>query len=170
MKLCFMRFRCVYGVFMSKRSEYEKRTEELIIPILDERGFELVDTEFVKEGSDYFLRTYIEKPGGITIDDCVEVSRLMNDILDRENYIKEPYTFEVSSPGLTRPFKKDRDFERNIGKAVDLSTYEKVGGAKDFTGILKAFDADTITLSYEEEGEQVFDRKNVAVVHPAIDF
>ncbi len=155
---------------MSKRNDYEKRTEELITPILDREGFELVDVEYVKEGSEYFLRAYIEKPGGITIDDCVLVSREMNDILDRENYISDAYTFEVSSPGLTRPFKKDRDFERNIGKDVDLTTYAPVDGAKEFTGILKAFDADTITLSYGEDGEQVFDRKNVNIVHPAIDF
>ena len=70
---------------MSKRNDYEKRTEELITPILDREGFELVDVEYVKEGSEYFLRAYIEKPGGITIDDCVLVSREMNDILDREN-------------------------------------------------------------------------------------
>ena len=144
---------------MSKRNDYEKRTEELITPILDREGFELVDVEYVKEGSEYFLRAYIEKPGGI-----------MNDILDRENYISDAYTFEVSSPGLTRPFKKDRDFERNIGKDVDLTTYAPVDGAKEFTGILKAFDADTITLSYGEDGEQTFDRKNVNIVHPAIDF
>ena len=155
---------------MSKRNDYEKRTEELITPILDREGFELVDVEYVKEGSEYFLRAYIEKPGRITIDHCLLVSREMNHILDRENYISDAYTFEVSSPGLTRPFKKDRDFERNIGKDVDLTTYAPVDGAKEFTGILKAFDADTITLSYGEDGEQTFDRKNVNIVHPAIDF
>ena len=90
--------------------------------------------------------------------------------LDAANFIADSYILEVSSPGLTRPFKKDRDFERNIGKDVDLTTYAPVDGAKEFTGILKAFDADTITLSYGEDGEQTFDRKNVNIVHPAIDF
>lgn len=91
---------------MSQREQYEKKTEELILPILDEKGFELVDVEYVKEGQDYFLRAYIDKPGGITIDDCVAVSREMNVLLDELDYVEGAYTFEVSSPGLGRPLKK----------------------------------------------------------------
>ncbi len=158
------------GDKLTKSKEYEKRLEELITPVLSEFGFELCDTEFVKEGNDHFLRAFIEKEGGITLNDCVDVSRKMNDILDRENFIDVPYTFEVSSPGLTRPFKKDRDFERNIGKDVDLSTYEAIDGAKEFTGVLESFDKDTITLSYPDTGEkQTFQRKAVSSIHPAID-
>ena len=155
---------------MTKSKAYEKRLEELITPVLEEFQFELCDTEFVKEGNDYFLRAFIEKEGGITLNDCVEVSRRMNDILDKENFIDVPYTFEVSSPGLTRPFKKDRDFERNIGKDVDLSTYEPVDGAKEFTGVLESFDEGSITLFYPDTQErQSFQRKAVSSVHPAID-
>lgn len=155
---------------MTKSKGYEKRLEELITPVLEEFQFELCDTEFVKEGNDYFLRAFIEKEGGITLNDCVEVSRRMNDILDKENFIDVPYTFEVSSPGLTRPFKKDRDFERNIGKDVDLSTYEPVDGAKEFTGVLESFDDISITLFYPDTQErQSFQRKAVSSVHPAID-
>ena len=100
---------------MSKREDIEKKTEELILPILDELSFELFDVEYVKEGQDYYLRAYIDKPGGITIDDCVDVSRKMNELLDEHDYIKEQYIFEVSSPGLGRPLKKDKDFDRSIG-------------------------------------------------------
>ena len=95
---------------MSKHTDYEKRTEELITPILDELGFELYDVEYVKEGADYYLRAYIDKEGGITIDDCVDVSRRMNELLDAEPQIggDEGYIFEVSSPGLGRILKKDK--------------------------------------------------------------
>ena len=101
---------------MAKHADYEKRTEELIIPILDELGFELYDVEYVKEGADYYLRAYIDKDGGITIDDCVEVSRKMNELLDAEPQIggDEGYIFEVSSPGLGRVLKKDKHFEIDI--------------------------------------------------------
>ena len=96
---------------MSKRTElYEQKTEQFLLPIVEAHGFELVDVEFVKEFGEYYLRAYIDKPGGIELDDCVLVSNEMNEILDREDYISEIYTFEVSSPGLTRPLKKEKDF------------------------------------------------------------
>ena len=101
---------------MSKKEMYEARTEELITPILDRRNFELVDVEYVKEGSTWYLRVYIDKEGGITSDDCADVSREMNEILDREDYVEGSYTFEVSSPGLGRPLKKEKDYIRSMGK------------------------------------------------------
>ena len=91
------------GVHMSKREVYEARTEELITPILTRMNFELVDVEYVKEGGVWYLRAYIDKEGGITVNDCEAVAREMNDILDREDYVEESYVFEVSSPGLLRP-------------------------------------------------------------------
>ena len=101
---------------MKKKEEIERITTDLIEGIINDKGFELVDVDFVKEGSDHYLRVYIDKPGGITINDCEEVSREFNVILDEKNYIDEQYIFEVSSPGLTRPLKKTKDFERSIGK------------------------------------------------------
>ena len=156
---------------MAKHADYEKRTEELIIPILDELGFELYDVEYVKEGADYYLRAYIDKDGGITIDDCVEVSRRMNDLLDAEPQIggDEGYIFEVSSPGLGRVLKKDKHFEKAIGQDVDIKTYKPVNGAKEFTGMLKAFDKDTLTIEFED-GTEVFSRSDVAQVKLSIDF
>ena len=124
---------------MSQREQYEKKTEELIVPILDAKGFELVDVEYVKEGQDYFLRAYIDKPGGITIDDCVAVSREMNVLLDELDYVDGAYTFEVSSPGLGRPLKKPRDYERSMGEEVEIRTYKAMDGSKEFYGILKAY-------------------------------
>ena len=156
---------------MSKHTDYEKRTEELITPILEELGFELYDVEYVKEGAEYYLRAYIDKDGGITIDDCVEVSRRMNDLLDAEPQIggDEGYIFEVSSPGLGRVLKKDKHFEKAIGQDVDIKTYKPVNGAKEFTGMLKAFDKDTLTIEFED-GTVVFSRSDVAQVKLSIDF
>ncbi|MCR5197128.1 MAG: ribosome maturation factor RimP [Pseudobutyrivibrio sp.] len=156
---------------MAKHADYEKRTEELIIPILDELGFELYDVEYVKEGADYYLRAYIDKEGGITIDDCVEVSRKMNELLDAEPQIggDEGYIFEVSSPGLGRVLKKDKHFEKSIGLDVDIKTYKPINGAKEFTGTLKAFDKDTFTIEFED-GVEIFNRSDVAQIKLSIDF
>mgnify|MGYP003306633601 CR=1 FL=1 len=95
---------------MSKRDNYESRSEQLLAPIMEANGFELVDVEYVKEGSNWYLRAYIDKPGGITVDDCEIVSRAFSDILDEKDYIEDTYIFEVSSPGLGRPLKKEKDF------------------------------------------------------------
>ena len=101
---------------MSRREEYEQTTERLIEPVVTELGFELVDVEYVKEGGTWYLRAYIDKPGGITVDDCEAVSRRFSDILDEKDYIEDAYVFEVSSPGLGRPLKKEKDFARSIGR------------------------------------------------------
>lgn len=154
---------------MSKKEEYEKRTEEYMLPIVEKRGFELYDVEFVKEGNDYYLRAYIEKSGGITINDCVDVSREMNEILDKEDYIKEAYIFEVSSPGLDRPLKKDKDFERNLGKQVDIKTYKAFDKQKEFTGVLSAYDKDSVTVTFED-GDFTFLRKDISLIRLTIDF
>ena len=92
---------------MKKREDIESKTQELILPFTEQKGLELVDVDFEKEGSDYYLRVYIDKPGGVTIDDCEDISRSFNDVLDREAYIDQQYIFEVSSPGLTRPLKAE---------------------------------------------------------------
>lgn len=157
------------GEKMSLREKYEKKTEELIIPILDDFGFELVDIEYVKEGQDYFLRAYIDKPGGITIDDCVDVSRKMNDLLDEHDFIKDKYIFEVSSPGLDRPLKKDKDFKRSIGKNVEVRTFKKINGDKQFEGELLSYDDKTFTINIDDE-EVTFDKKDVSLIRLAFDF
>ena len=154
---------------MSQREQYEKKTEELIVPILDAKGFELVDVEYVKEGQDYFLRAYIDKPGGITIDDCVAVSREMNGLLDELDYVDGAYTFEVSSPGLGRPLKKPRDYERSMGEEVEIRTYKAMDGSKEFYGILKAYDDATVTIQSEEE-EITFNKSDIALIRLAFDF
>ena len=155
---------------MSQREQYEKKTEELILPILDEKGFELVDVEYVKEGQDYFLRAYIDKPGGITIDDCVAVSREMNVLLDELDYVEGAYTFEVSSPGLGRPLKKAWDFERSLGQEVEIRTYKAIDGSKEFYGILHAYDDDSVTVLSEDDEEVTFNKSDIALIRLAFDF
>ncbi|OLA63768.1 MAG: ribosome maturation factor RimP [Roseburia inulinivorans] len=152
---------------MSKKEMYEARTEELITPILDRRNFELVDVEYVKEGSTWYLRVYIDKEGGITSDDCADVSREMNEILDREDYVEGSYTFEVSSPGLGRPLKKEKDYIRSMGKELEIRTYRAIDREKEFYGILKAYDA---TIEQEDGKEMVFEKSNIALIRLAFDF
>ena len=100
---------------VSKREVYEQKTEELLLPIVEEHGFELVDVEYVKEGGTWYLRAYIDKPGGIAVDDCEVVSRAFSDILDEKDYIEDTYIFEVSSPGLGRPLKKGKGLCKKYG-------------------------------------------------------
>ena len=153
---------------MSRREEYEMKTEALITPIVDEKGFELVDVEYVKEGSNWYLRAYVDKEGGITINDLESVSRILSDKLDEEDFISDAYILEVSSPGLGRPLKKDKDFDRNMGNEIEVHLYRAVDRQKQLVGLLKAYNADTITI--ENGSETDIDRVNVSLVRPTIDF
>ena len=155
---------------MSKRENYETRTEELITPILERMNFELVDVEFVKEGGIWYLRAYIDKEGGITVNDCEAVAREMNEILDREDYVEESYTFEVSSPGLGRPLKKEKDYARSMGKELEIRTYRAINREKEFYGILKAYDDKTVTIETEDGEKLMFEKKEIALIRLAFDF
>ena len=154
---------------MSRREEYEKQTEELLEPIVAEQGFELVDVEYVKEAGNWYLRAYIDKPGGITVDDCEVVSRRFSDILDEKDYIEDSYIFEVSSPGLGRPLKKEKDYERNMGKELEIRTYRAIDREKEFYGTLKAYDTDSVTIE-NEDGERTFLKSDIALIRQAFDF
>lgn len=155
---------------MSKASEYEAKTEKLIQPILERLSFELVDVEYVKEGSIWYLRAYIDKEGGITVNDCETVAREMNTLLDEEDFIPDSYTFEVSSPGLGRPLKKEKDYVRNMGKKIEIRTYRSINRSKDFCGFLKAYDAASVTIETEEGEELTFEKSDIALIRQAIDF
>ena len=158
------------GVFMSKRKDVEAKTEELVMPLIDEKGFEFVDTEFVKEGNSYYLRVFVDKPGGITIDDLESVSRPLSDKLDEKDFIDEQYILEVSSPGLGRPMKKDRDFERNLEKVVEVHLFKAMDGEKQFVGNLKAYDKEIITIETDDGSEINIDRANASLVREYIEF
>lgn len=155
---------------MSRREEYESKTEELITPIVDEQGFELVDVEYVKEGSNWYLRAYVDKPGGITINDLEAVSRQLSDRLDEKDFISDAYILEVSSPGLGRPLKKEKDFDRNIGKEIEVHLYRAIDGQKQYVGLLKSYDKETIIIENEDGSETGIDRVNVSLVKEYINF
>ena len=153
---------------MSKREIYEAKTEKLLLPIAEANHVEIYDIEYVKEGSDWYLRAYIDKQGGVTINDCEAVSRALSDALDQEDFVEDAYILEVSSPGLGRLLKKDKHFAGSLMEKVEVKTYRPVLGSKEFEGILKAFDEKTITLLLEGgEKELVFARSDVAAVRLA---
>ena len=155
---------------MSKRETYETRTEELITPILDRMNFELVDVEYVKEGGTWYLRAYIDKEGGITVNDCEAVAREMNEILDREDFVEDSYVFEVSSPGLGRPLKKEKDYIRSMGREVEIRTYRAINREKEFYGILSAYDENTVTIKTDDGTEMTFEKSDIALIRLAFDF
>ena len=155
---------------MTKREMYERRTEEFLLPLIEERRFELVDVEYVKEGSSWYLRAYIDKEGGIAVDDCEVISRLLSDWLDKEDFISDSYIMEVSSPGLGRPLKKEKDFARSLGKEVDIKLYRAREKQKDFTGTLAEYDKDTVTIELEDGSRMVFERQEIALIRLAFDF
>ena len=155
---------------MSKRESYEKKAEALILPIINKNNYELVDIEFVREGSNWFLRAYVDKEGGFSVNDCEKVSREFSDLLDKEDFIEESYILEISSPGLGRPLKKEKDFERSIGEEVEVKLYKAFEEQKEFSGTLEAYDAQTVTLGFEDDTKKTFEKKNIALIRLAVDF
>lgn len=158
---------------MAKKNLYEERAEALLAPVVAANGCEIYDVEYVKEGSDWYLRAYIDKPGGVNIVDCENVSRAFSEKLDEEDFIADAYILEVSSPGLGRALKKDRHLEKSLGEEVEVKTYKPVERQKEFTGILKAFDKDTITIETEngsETKDMVFAKSDIAIIRLTLDF
>ena len=155
---------------MSVREQYEQKAEAMAQPIIDQFGFELVDVEYVKEGGTWYLRAYIDKEGGITVNDCETVAREMNEILDREDFVEDSYVFEVSSPGLGRPLKKEKDYVRSMGKEIEIRTYRAINREKEFYGILSAYDESTVTIETENGEKMTFEKPDIALIRLAFDF
>ena len=154
---------------MSKHESYEKKTEALLQDIVSPLEISVYDVEYVKEGGSFYLRVYIEKEGGVSVNDCEAVHRPLSEKLDREDFIPDAYILEVSSLGLGRPLKKEKDYQRNLGEDVDVTLYKKLGDYKEYIGTLKAFDKDTVTLELDEE-EIVIERKNIARIIEYVDW
>lgn len=158
------------GRSMRRKEEIEAYAENLFLQITQKHGFELVDVEYVKEAGSWYLRVYIDKEGGIAVDDCEVVSREADPILDTDDCIEESYILEVSSPGLGRPLKKDKDFARSIGEEVEVRLFRAVEGCKEYTGLLNAYDKTTVTLMLDDEKTLVLERSNIALIRLALDF
>ena len=137
---------------MTRREEYEAKAEQMLTPLMEEHGFELVDVEYVKEAGNWYLRAYVDKEGGITLDDCELVNRAWSDMMDADDFIEDAYILEVSSPGLGRQLKKEKDFKRSIGEDIDLHFYKGQKIQTDFAP------------------EYVVNRSEVSKVNLTIDF
>ena len=158
------------GRSMRRKEEIEAYAENLFLPITQKHGFELVDVEYVKEGGTWYLRAYIDKEGGITVDDCEIVSRAFSDRLDAEDFIDDAYIMEVSSPGLGRPLKKEKDYKRSMGKELEIRTYRAIERNREFYGILTAYDDNSVTILEEDGTERVFQKSDIALIRLAFDF
>lgn len=144
-------------------------TAELARPVVEACGCTLWDVEYIKEAGSWYLRLYIDKEDGVSIDDCEAVSRGVDPLLDEADPIQDPYTFEVSSAGADRPLKKPEHFEAFMGAEVDVKFYKAVNGQKNCTGILAGYDDGNVTL--ELGGETVtFDKKEIAFVRLHVSF
>ena len=154
---------------MSNRERIEKFTEDLLLPIVEAEQVELIDIEYVKELGHFYLRAYIDKEGGVTVNDCAKVSRALAEKMEDVDPIQDAYILEVSSPGLDRPLKKDKDFERNIGKDVEFKLYKAINGHKEFVGTLVSYTTDTMTVTIDGN-EEIFERKAIALNRLYIEF
>lgn len=154
---------------MSRRETYESKTEELLLPIVENFGVEIYDVEYVKEGSDWYLRAYIDKEAGVNIVDCENVSRALSQKLDEADFIEDAYILEVSSPGLGRTLKKEKHFEKAMGQEVEVRTYKPIDKCKEFVGILQAYQNGDITILMGDE-ERTFAKADVALVKLTFDF
>ena len=143
----------------------EEAVEKIAEEILANTDYELVDVEYVKE-RDWFLRIYIDKDGGVGLDDCQEVSGLLDERIEKLGILNDRFILEVSSPGLDRALKKEKDFQREMGKKVDITLYKPLNGEKNITGVLTGYAGDTITIDEERE----LPLKDIALVRLHIDF
>ena len=142
----------------------EEKVEKLVEPIIEKIGYELYDVEYAKEGKNYFLRIFIDNEKGIDLNDCEKVNDAITDILDEENYIKEQYFLEVSSPGIERVLRKDKHLEQNIGEQINVKLFKKdENGQKEYFGQLKEFDDFKIVI-VQDENEIKIERKNISQI------
>ena len=154
---------------MAKRDTYEAKFEAILLPITEKFQVEIYDVEYVKEGADWYLRAYIDKPEGVNIIDCENVSRALSDALDKADFIPDAYILEVSSPGLGRTLKKDKHLQKSIGEEVEIKLFKPIDKCKEFAGVLTGFDEKQITI-LEGEISRTFERSEIALIRLALDF
>jgi len=155
---------------MAKEMNTEKKVEALLAPIIEANKVELADVEFVKEGQNWYLRIYIDKDGGVAIDDCEAVSRAIEKVIDEKDPIEQAYILEVSSPGIDRPLKKEADFVKYAGEVVDVKIYKAINKQKEFQGKLKCLEGTVVTIIDDEGEELSFERKDIASIRLAVLF
>ena len=141
----------------------EERVESLVEKKINDLGYELYDVEYAKEGREYYLRIFIDKPEGIDLNDCEKVNDGINDLLDQADYIKEQYFLEVSSPGVERTLRKDKHLESNLGSLVEIKLFKPIEKQKVIQGILKEFSNESLTIQTEEKNIEI-ERKDISVI------
>ena len=141
----------------------QEKVEKLLTPIIENVGYELYDVEYAKEGKEYYLRVFIDKPEGIGLNDCEKVSDGINELLDEADYIKEQYFLEVSSPGIERILRKDKHFYDNIGNVIEIKLFKSINKEKSIIGTLKEINEKSITIEHEKDKVEI-ERKNISQV------
>lgn len=142
---------------------------DIVEPTVTALGYELYEVEYQKEFDNWVLTLYIDHPDGVSLDDCELVSNAVDPVLDAADPIEQAYYLSVSSLGIDRPLKTDKDFNRNIGKVMDVKLYAPLNGKKEFSGTLTAFDEATYTIELKS-GSETIERKKTALIRPHIDF
>ncbi len=155
---------------MKKKRDIRTEIKEIIEPLLEERGYELIEVEYVKEGPRRVLRLYIDHPSGIGLDDCEKVSSFVSDILDERDPIEQSYFLEVSSPGANRPLRKASDYNRFKGREIVIKTFMPVNGQKKFKGTIKGLKDDHVLIEIEKDQEITLPLKNIASARLEIKF
>ncbi len=153
-----------------QNKDITKKVEEYVMPIITENNFELVEVEFVKEGANFYLRLYVDKEGGFSIQDCQIVSRYIEAKLEEDDFIEKAYILEVSSPGIDRILKKDFEFIKYKNKLVDIKLYKSIDKTKEFQGNLIGLVDDKIIIKTQDDEELSFERKDVATCRLAVVF
>lgn len=154
---------------MATKKDIESAVEQMVKPIVAEHHFECVDVEYVKEAGTWYLRVYIDKEGGITVNDCEIVSRALDLVIEENDPVGDAYILEVSSPGLDRPLKKEKDFQRSIGKDIEIKLYKTVNGSKEHIGALESYTSETVVIT-NDDGQLTFERKDIAIIRLAVIF
>ena len=153
-----------------KKSEIVDRVEKMVTAITDEKGYETVDVEYVKEAGQFYLRVVVDKEGGISLNECEEVSRELSPKLDENDFIEENYYLEVSSPGIDRALKRDKEFVKYKGRDVEIKLYKAIDGVKQFEGELVGLDEENNIVVIINNEEMKFNREDVAIIRLAIKF
>ena len=160
-----------------KKADLIRMVEEILTPFAEEKKYEIVDVDFVKEGANWYLRVLADKEGGFSINDCVDTSHYLDDKLENADPIETPYILEVSSPGIDRPLKKDKDFVRGMGKSMEVKLFKAreqgiFAGAKEFTATLTGFSPEdnTVTLENEKGEAETVARTEIALIRPEVIF
>lgn len=153
-----------------KKNDIESLAFKIVEPVVDELKMELIDVEYIKEGPNMYLRIYIDKDGGVSLDDCQSVSQKVSEELDEKDPISENYFLEISSPGIDRPLKNDKDLARSIGKDIEMSLYKSVDGQKKLTGKLLNYNDDNIFIEYENSMQASIERSVISKINLAVNF